>query len=533
MDILKEIDNFKKILEYNGSEFLLVGIALAVLSLVLFQTNKNKTYSLLILTGAALMIKLFAIQIDPFLNQWDEQFHALVAKNMIENPLKPMLFKNPVLEYDEFAWWGNHVWLHKQPLFLWQIMLSIKLFGTNIIAVRLPSAILTSLLIPIVYRSGKILVNSWTGYIAACLVCFSHILFELTSGNLNTDHNDASFVFYISLSIWSWLEYERTSGKRKLLFLLLIGLSSGGAVLTKWLTGLLVYSGWGLSVLFSKSRRLKLSSYLDLAKAFGITLLVFLPWQIYISIIYPELSKHEYEYNSRHIFEVIEGHSGGLMWHFERTQDLYGLHWSIILLALVLLLIRLKSSTHKIAVGTFVLIIYLVFTVAATKMIAFTFSVCMLIFISLASFTDLIIKIANKGAIPNWLSQVRLILSLTLIVLISYHQINFDLIKQRHQTFSWEHTPHNFLKIKDAEFIQNIDKTIRNPKNTVIFNFVQMDHIQAMFFNEILAAYDRIPTETDIETLRKIGIEIAVIERNNHSDEVFNNTDIKIIEVKN
>ncbi len=38
------------------------------------------------------------------LHDWDERYHALVAKNMIEQPFKPMLYKNPVLPYDYKDW---------------------------------------------------------------------------------------------------------------------------------------------------------------------------------------------------------------------------------------------------------------------------------------------------------------------------------------------------------------------------------------------------------------------------------------------
>ena len=51
---------------------------------------------------------------DRYLHNWDERYHALVAKNMIEHPLRPTLYENPVLPFDSKDWERNHIWLHKQ-----------------------------------------------------------------------------------------------------------------------------------------------------------------------------------------------------------------------------------------------------------------------------------------------------------------------------------------------------------------------------------------------------------------------------------
>src|SRR5215203_2721773 len=102
------------------------------------------------LTG--LLFRAAMIWIDPFLHHWDEHFHALVAKNMIQHPLRPMLITDPVIPYKISNWVSNHIWVHKQPLFLWQMALSIHLLGFTEIAVRMPSLIMTSLSILLTYR---------------------------------------------------------------------------------------------------------------------------------------------------------------------------------------------------------------------------------------------------------------------------------------------------------------------------------------------------------------------------------------------
>src|SRR6185295_14523546 len=123
-------------------------VIILVCSLLLFYFStvsffqKKETVSLTLLLLGAFALRLFLILRDPFLHDWDEHFHALVAKNMIAHPFMPMLLANPVFPYNYKDWTSNHIWLHKQPLFLWQMALSMKLFGVNLFALRLPSALM-------------------------------------------------------------------------------------------------------------------------------------------------------------------------------------------------------------------------------------------------------------------------------------------------------------------------------------------------------------------------------------------------------
>lgn len=61
----------------------------------------------------------------------DECCHALVAKNLLKHPFKPMLIEVPYLPYNPAIWTENHIWLHKPILPLWQIALSYWLLGVN------------------------------------------------------------------------------------------------------------------------------------------------------------------------------------------------------------------------------------------------------------------------------------------------------------------------------------------------------------------------------------------------------------------
>ena len=135
--------------------FLIIGCLLGLVSIGLFSFNKIKA-AILLLVSASFFIGLFFALVDPFLHLWDEQFHALVSKNLSKHLLKPTLFETPILDYDYKAWYANHIWLHKQPLFLWQMALSQLIIGHTELGIRFPDVIMHTILTFIVFDIGKL-----------------------------------------------------------------------------------------------------------------------------------------------------------------------------------------------------------------------------------------------------------------------------------------------------------------------------------------------------------------------------------------
>ena len=80
--------------------------------------------ALFLLITLGLTLRVF-VSTDYFLHDWDERYHALVAKHLLEHPLVFTLYDTPVLPYDYQNWAGNHIWLHKPPMTLWCIALVI------------------------------------------------------------------------------------------------------------------------------------------------------------------------------------------------------------------------------------------------------------------------------------------------------------------------------------------------------------------------------------------------------------------------
>lgn len=88
--------------------FIATGLLLVAASIVTAARGKMRPALLLLIAGGFTLRLLMAI-IDPFLNPWDEQFHALVAHNMLSHPFMPTLYENPVIPYHADDWCNNHV----------------------------------------------------------------------------------------------------------------------------------------------------------------------------------------------------------------------------------------------------------------------------------------------------------------------------------------------------------------------------------------------------------------------------------------
>lgn len=213
-----------------------------------YYLKGNFTIAVLLLVVCGLVLRIYTSS-DFFLHTWDERYHALVAKNLINHPLTPTLYDNPILPYDYKNWTGNYIWVHKQPLPLWTMAASMWLFGVNEIALRLPSIILSTIGIWLSFFIGRYFSNKKIGYLTAFFFSINGLIIELTAGRVATDHIDIFFLFFIELAIVFSILFAQ---KQKVVFNILAGISIGAAILSKWLPALIVAPIWLLIVIDSK-----------------------------------------------------------------------------------------------------------------------------------------------------------------------------------------------------------------------------------------------------------------------------------------
>jgi 4-amino-4-deoxy-L-arabinose transferase-like glycosyltransferase len=472
------------------------GLLIFIISLIFNNLGKWKL-SISFLLLSSLVIFIFIALLDPFLNIYDERFHALVAKNMISHPFRPTLYDDPVLNMPYDRWDNFHIWLHKQPLFLWQVALSFKLFGISEFTLRLPSVILGIVLVGISYRCGKLLVNERTGFITGTLILTSLFNLGLMSGRQMVDHNDFSFLAYISLSIWSLIEYHHS---KKRYWIYLIGLFSGFAILCKWLPGLLIYLGWFILKIFE--RKYRLNEFKDVFLALLMTVVIALPWQVYAFINFPAEYKLAQSFNYQHIYEALDGHGGNFWFHFREFDNLYGT-WSSVLILPAFFVLFKKINDQKMfyALMGMICITYLFFSFVKTKMPAFTLIVTVPIYLALASLLDFVLEYIENFLRKKWMKGL-----LTVIIILMVFIARFDTgkISEKHSLL-YNKNSYSKMLFHNRE----IFKTFDLPGNAVIFNVKGQHYVECMFYTG-LPAYRIIPSFDQYQDLKNKGRIVAI-----------------------
>ena len=472
-----------------SSQQLILLFATSIFLLLSFwnYSRGSNSKAVLFLTCSALFFYSFVALLDPFLHIWDERFHALVAKNLAHHPLLPTLYDNPVVSMDYNRWDRAIVWLHKQPLFLWQIAASFKIWGFNEYGLRFPSVVMASLLIPISFRVGKLLVNETVGYISAIFMLSAFYTFQLVSGVQGMEHNDLAFLFYVSASIWAWVEYEYSANSNKWRWAVLIGLFVGAAVLCKWLVGLIVYAAFSSQLLAD----FKWKRFFHISIASAVTTLIVLPWQILSFKWYPAEAAFELEYNTLHFTEAIEGHGGEFFFHWDMIPVLFGSAVPYIIIPSMLGFVLL-SQNRRVAVA-FVLIpilVYVFYSLASTKMQSYPYVAAMPIVVSLAFLVERLFRQVSSAFSSKY---SRLALPLVLIVLIFSNLRVTELLKV-HTSYYGYNEYHEELSKNRLMFLA-LKGTL--PSNSVLFNLSGRHYVEAMFYTD-MPAYEMMPTPSEV-----------------------------------
>ncbi|MBS1775154.1 MAG: glycosyltransferase family 39 protein [Bacteroidetes bacterium] len=465
-----------------------------------FQTRDNFFIAVLLLMVCGLILRIYT-SMDFYLHDWDERYHALVAKNLIHHPLTPTLYDNPILPYDFKNWTANNIWVHKQPLPLWTMALSMWLFGINEIALRLPSIILTTIGIGLTFSIASFFFNKKVGYLTAFLFSINGLVIELTGGRVATDHIDIFFLFFVELAIYFSILFSQ---KQKTIYNIAAGVSIGAAILSKWLPALIVLPIWFLLITDSKNFKTKQIVFQFLL-LFATCVVVFLPWQLYIFKAFPTEASWEASFNFKHITEVLEEQTGPFYYFFDKIRINYG---ELIYLPLIWFSWQAIKTKNKkrFAILIWFWIPFLFFSFAKTKMEAYILFTAPALFIMTADFWFMLFSYRTNHKF-KWLFNVILFL---LIVLPIRYMI--ERVKPFHNA---DRNPQWVTELKKL----NEGKI----KNGILFNYDRPIEAMPKFYTN-LTVYQNIPDKSEIEKLISQG-HTVLLNDNEHVP-----SDIKTIE---
>ena len=459
--------------------FLLIELVLCYGLAYYAYSREQISLSLGLIILAGLSLRIFCA-LDPMLHPWDERFHALVAKNMMTDPFAPKLYSEHIFNYDYKNWTANKIWLHKQPLPLWTMALSMKMFGISEITLRIPSILLSTLSIYLTFWIGRFLSGSVrVGLVAAFLLSINGLAIELASGRISTDHVDTFFMFLITFSLFSILCNVKNG---KMCWLVMAGIACGLAILTKWLPGLIIFP---LYLVLNFKNKKWTKQLVELGLMGLLMLMIAAPWQLYVQSSFPLEYGWEQHYNNLHLTEGLEGH-GQPWWYFinkiritinELIYVVFG--W------FVYQIFKTKSKEKEWwFLISWILIPFLIFSVAATKMqgyLLFTFPAW---FIIIGMFVENLITTKPGGGISKIIYRV-------MIGAIFVLAFRYGL--ERVKPFE-NHLAERQLKKELTEKAYS--------KNSVIFN--QAHSIEWMFYNNGLA-YPIEPENGVVDSLMEAG----------------------------
>jgi 4-amino-4-deoxy-L-arabinose transferase len=495
-------------------ELAIVSLFFYLFSIFLF-VNKKASWALFALLLGTITIRLFMSNELPYLNDWDERFHALVGKNMIENPLKPTLYNHPLLPYDIKDWDKNHIWLHKEPLFLWIIGLSIKIFGVSELAVRIPSIIASCILVLISYRIGSLIRNKNTGFIAALLMSTNYFSLILCCGFMGMEHNDTLFLLFVSLSIWSWVEWIFSKNNK---WIILIGIFSGGAILIKWVVGLLVYLVWFLySFLVEKSFFTRKNIVL-IPLSLLCCLAIVVPWHIWIFSMYPQEAQLEIGlFFTRFSKNVGQATVTNKLYYLDELKNTYTYLFLFIVPSLLIFIKRDKNWKILAVFMLSILFVYIFFSVASTKTPAYVYVVALLVLLFVSIGIDYISSLFCKN-------KFLIILTLTFIAYININVTDLVLVFQPNNTCYWG--GQRKRKIHNTNYFKLLSSEL-DPKNDVVIFCKNKDELEVMFYTGCIA-YPALDS-TQINSIQNSHKNIFAFDTKELPSFVTNNKNITIL----
>jgi len=324
------------------------------------------------------------------LGEWDERFHALVAKNLISNPFVPKLINDGLVPLDHNDWSLNEVWLAKPPLSLWIISLSLKTFGINEFGLRFPSLIFSLGSVYLAYLIGKKLYNEKIGITAAFFYAINGILFEINIGLLSGDHVDTSFHLLFQLAVY----FSVTDIRSELHLAIKIGLLAGLAFLCKWIMAFFILFVCTSYFIFI-NRDVKSIIKFILISIFTMNLIA-APWLLWINYKFPIESASMLQGIINPVTAVIQEHAGPWYYYLKTIR----IHINeFIYLPLIFLFIKTfhRGNKERFLLLIWIFIPFILLSISATKREVYMMMSALPFFVLIALFIQYLGKISFRN----------------------------------------------------------------------------------------------------------------------------------------
>ena len=460
---------------------------------------------LLIIILCGFLLRYRAADHD-YISQWDEAYHALVAKNLMSHPLVPTLYDVPLREYDYRDYGSNHIWVHKPPITLWLMSSAMAIGGIRETVFRLPSVLFGTIAIFLTFLIAKNLFGAVAGYFAAVLHAINPFFIRLISGTVPTDHVEVIVAFFVEATFLVLIFAAR---RRSMRLAMLAGVLLGCGVLSKsWPAAIALAA----TPFFWRGR----DHLVDFAKPIALVLLiaaaVVLPWQIYTSHTWPKEVAWEGQQVIRHFFEVLEGHNHPVHWYIQLIPLDYGgmveYKWPQLVTLLVVMISMLYAvfccirhwDINLLTLLLWAFVPYMVFSLAKTKLFSYVSIAVPAVLIIMGYALASLFSYSQKAFSSKHSLFRRTIATLAVAGLILGYFIPLagDRISADYSVCPWNGL-YDYPEFRDAMLAIG-----RTGGNKIILNVGDYKMIQAMFYTGS-PAYSDVPSTPEIEAFIKKG----------------------------
>lgn len=264
--------------------------------------KKSRFIVLASLVAALAAVNAFARLGSEFVTEWDESLYAMSAAEMLDSGDWIGTTRHGELDYFN----------SKPPLNAWMIALSMKAFGRNITAMRLPSATAAFLSVVLMMVWARRAFDEATALLSGIVLATSFAFFYVHSGRTaNADAWLALFVFAIPVVIWRAIAQPPA--------FVLVGVLVAGAFMLKGAAVVFVISVALVSSALLLRQRLMLGwvGLAALSAAVPIAWYVVARWQIDGAAFFRILLGRDAMERS---LSAIEGHEGSLLYYVDVLQ---------------------------------------------------------------------------------------------------------------------------------------------------------------------------------------------------------------------
>ena len=441
---------------------------------------------LLAVCGAAFLIRLDPSWQDS-LHEWDESVHAVVARHVADNPLRPSLYPDPVLPMPAYDWTETDVWLHKPPLAFWLMGASLTAFGIGGLSLRLSSVVLSTLGVFLTYATGRRLAGPRVALLAAAFQAVNGLLVALASGRRVADHVDTTLIACVQAGLLALVSGSQDGRFRRGAWL--AGAAMGAGLLAKSAPALVIALVAG--ALWVRNPGWRHAGPL-MARLFAGAAVVAGPWTLYTWFTFPGEASRAQAYMLQHIFRVVEGHGGSVWSYVLGMPRIYG--ELVFLPVLWLAVVAWRGNSNWRLVAWWLAIPYIVFSLMATKLTAFVAIAAPAVFLCEAgAWMWLRDRVPAIRVRPG---RVAAIVLLALgLVLPARNLLEPTGPFERRDRFP-----------ASTQQLQALDTALSGPR-AVIFNAPKP--FELMFYSRHVA-YARLPTEDEVRRLRAAGIRLFI-----------------------